>query len=291
MSPEEKFKILVKFVKDCGINVNTGTRARGHQGFFMKNRIDISSVLEVERKIEVLVHEFAHYAHYCLEPDVTRNHGSLKTLFKTQNTAQIEKELLEVTKFVDKNTALQRLNAMKTREKASIKEFDAKIKSKYPDFKRSAPYKKLDSPLKRTDAHYLLKYDRVKVKIPFSGRIKTYCAKDFLVDFPQFDEYFAAYINLKSHQRMLKRISARINRLNKYYSRPSELFARFAEGLYVDKETVKKLAPQTFERFFELLKSGHYGKLAELFDLCGLLAVQRLNMNRDRRITEPFFDC
>ena len=180
---------------------------------------------------------------------------------------------------------------MKTREKALIKELDAKIKSKYPDFKRSAPYKKLDSPLKRTDARYLLKYDRVKVKTPFSGRIKTYCAKDFLADFPQFDEYFAAYINLKSHQRMMKRISARINRLNKYYSRPSELFARFAEGLYVDKETVKKLAPQAFERFFELLNSGHYGKLAELFDLCGLLAVQRLNMNRDRRITEPFFDC
>lgn len=291
MTPEEKFKILVSFVKDCGIEVNTRTRARGHQGFFMKNRIDISSVLDTERKIEVLLHEFAHYIHYRLEPDVARNHGSLSVLFKSENTKIIEKELIEVTKFVDKNTVLSRLNEMKNKEKARIKELDTKIKSKYPDFKRSSQYKKFDTPLKRCDAKYLLKYDRVKVRTPFTGKLKTYSTNDFLFDFPQFDEYFEAYINLKSRQRMLKRISSRINRLNKYYSRPSELFARFVEGLYINREEVQNLAPISCGYFFELLNEGYYEKLEDLFDLCGLLTVKRFNMNRDRRISEPFFNC
>ena len=117
MSPEEKFKILLKFVKDCGININTGTRARGHQGFFMKNRIDISKTLDTQRKIEVLVHEFAHYAHCLIEPDAARSHGSLKTIFKADNTDEILKELLAVTRFTEKNTVLSRLEEMKLKEK------------------------------------------------------------------------------------------------------------------------------------------------------------------------------
>ena len=81
MSPEEKFKILVKFVKDCGISVNTGTRARGHQGFFLKNRIDISASIPYKRKIEVLIHEFTHYIHAKIDPEVFKNHGTLESLF------------------------------------------------------------------------------------------------------------------------------------------------------------------------------------------------------------------
>ena len=62
---------------------------------------------------------------------------------------------------------------------------------------------------------------------------------------------------------MLKRISSRINRLNKYYKRPSELFARFVEGLYIDKNFTEALAPTASNRFFELLDEGHYFELKE----------------------------
>ena len=289
MSPEEKFKILLKFVKDCGININTGTRARGHQGFFMKNRIDISKTLDTQRKIEVLVHEFAHYAHCLIEPDAARSHGSLKTIFKADNTDEFLKELLAVTRFKEKNTVLSRLEEMKLKEKAVIKEIDAKIKAKYPDFKRSEPFKKLETPLKRCDAKYLLKYDRVKIRTPFTKAVKTYSIANFLNDFSQFDEFFEAYINLKSRQRMLKRISARINRLNNYYARPSELFARFCESIYINRAETEKIAPESSKRFFMLLKEGYYGELKGLFELCGIFSPNRLNMNRDRRVTEPFF--
>ena len=290
ISPEEKFKLLLNFVKTCGISINTKTKARGHQGFFMKNRIDISTLLDVERKIEVLVHEFAHYCHYLIEPEVAKNHGSLKKLFSTENTAEIEKELTEVTKFIDRNTALTKLKDLQAKQKAQIKELDEKIKSKYPDFKRSEPFKKFEAPLKKCNAKYLLKYDKVKIMMP-ANRLKTYNIKEFMADFPQFDEYFDAYINLKSHQRMLRRISSRINRLNRYYSRPSELFARFCESLYANRTETEKIAPMSTKRFFELLENNYYGKLKDLFELCENETDKNSGLKRVRRFSEPFFGC
>ena len=79
---------------------------------------------------------------------------------------------------------------------------------------------------------------------------------------------FAAYIRMHSYQKKQARISARINKSKKYYERPTELFARFVQGIYTDKETVKSLAPTTFEKFFELLENGHYKNLKEMFNFC-----------------------
>ena len=55
---------LIKYFRSLGIIVHTGTKARGHQGFFLKNRIDISKNIPENRVIPTLLHEFAHYIHY-----------------------------------------------------------------------------------------------------------------------------------------------------------------------------------------------------------------------------------
>ena len=85
-------------------------------------------------------------------------------------------------------------------------------------------------------------------------------------DFPEMPKAFAYYIKLHSAQKKQSRTSSRINRLNKYYTKPCELFARFVEGIYLDREWVCALAPYTSEKFFNLLSNGYYGKLKELVD-------------------------
>lgn len=262
---------MIQFAQSLGISVNMKTKARGHQGFFMHNRIDISTLLSQERKKEVLVHEFAHYIHYKIEPGVIKSHGNLGVIFNTDEVKLIEKELIEVTRFVDKSLALGKLKMHRNEVLHQIKNLDGKIKAKYPDFKRSYPFKPLDNPLKKTEAKYLLKYDRVKVKTPFLRREKEYSIKTFPTDFPQFEETIHTYIQLKSQQRILKRISSRINRLNRYYERPSELFARFVEGVFIDKDFVSNIAPTAYKRFFELLYSGYYPELGEFLALANCL--------------------
>ena len=37
-----KAEELIRYFKSLGLTVHTGTKARGHQGFFLNNRIDIS---------------------------------------------------------------------------------------------------------------------------------------------------------------------------------------------------------------------------------------------------------
>ena len=77
---------------------------------------------------------------------------------------------------------------------------------------------------------------------------------------------FSTYIKLRSLQKKQKRVSARINKIQKYYKRPTELFARLVEGLYLDKEWVCALAPHTTERFYELLNSGYYKQLENVIN-------------------------
>ncbi|MEI8129547.1 MAG: hypothetical protein WCG95_08035, partial [bacterium] len=68
-------KKLIKYFKSLGIEVYTNTKARGHQGFFLKNRIDISTNTRKERVIPTLLHEFAHFIHNKLEPDMIKTGG------------------------------------------------------------------------------------------------------------------------------------------------------------------------------------------------------------------------
>lgn len=254
-------KELIKYFKELGITVNTRTKARGHQGFFLRDRIDISKNVPENKITQTLLHEFAHYIHYGLEPEIHITGGTLTNIFG-ENSQTLEKELFKITNFVDENSLCVKLYEHKDRIKEKILEYETIIKQEYPNFMRSKPFKEFDKYIKKSEARYLLKYDRVKIITGFwRKRTKLITITNIEKDFPNIPTSFVAYIRLKSAQKKQSRISARINKLTKYYMRPTELFARFVEGLYLDKEWVKALAPNATKLFYEQLKNGRYKEL------------------------------
>ena len=260
-------KELINYFKSLGLTVHTSTKARGHQGFFLKNRIDISKNIPENRVIPTLLHEFAHYIHAKIEPDMNRTGGTLSMLFKEDNPIFME-ELIKVTNFVDQNSLCVRLYEHKDRVKSKIKEYENIIKLYYPKFMRSKKFKEFDKYIKKSNARYLLKYDRVKLIQGgfFRKTTKLYTIDNIEKDFTDMPKAFAAYIRLKSFQKKQSRISARINKYKKYYERPTELFARLIEGLYLDKEWTEAIAPNVTEKFYELLENGYYYELLEVLD-------------------------
>lgn len=265
---EQEAKELIKYIKSCGLEVHTGTKARGHQGFYLKNRIDISKNISPQRVIPTLLHEFAHYVHSLLEPLMARTGGTLEVLFDTSNTEIYEKELLLVTHFVDSHSKCEKLELHKKLIKNKILEYEKIIKLHYPKFMRSKKFKEFDKYIKKSNARYLLKYDRVKlVTGVLFKKVRMFSIDNIEKDFCDMPVEFAAYIRLKSCQKRQSRVSARINRLKKYYSKPTELFARFVEGLYIDPEQVFISAPQTCKRFFELLDNGYYPYLSKVIKM------------------------
>ena len=257
-------KDLIHYFKGLGIDVRTSTKARGHHGFYLKNRIDVSKNISADKKVPVLLHEFAHYVHSKLEVGVERTGGTLSCLFKTENPV-IERELLAVTNFVDGNSLGKKLERHKDLIKDKINEYESIIKKDYPKFMRSKRFKEFEKYIKHSDAKYLLKYDRVKlIKGFWSKSYTTYTIDNLEKDFSDMPSAFAAYIRLHSYQKKQARVSARINKNRKYYMRPTELFARYVEGLYIDKEIVTQLAPVTSEIFFALLNEGYYKELRDI---------------------------
>ena len=263
----DRIKPIIDFIRQKGLVVNTNTKARGHQGFFVNGRIDISKNIPDEKIIPTLIHEFSHYIHSKLEPSIAKTGGSLDVLFdKSDNSEIIFKELVKVTNFVDENSLHKKLSYHKEQIKNKIKKLDKEIKEEYPSFQRSKKFKELEKLVKKTDAKYFLKYDRVKIRGWFFRKSKILSIDDIEADFPELKPSVIAFIRLKSYQRKQNRISQRIYKINKYYNKPTELFARFVEGLYIDEQKVKELAPVSFERFFELLNSGYYKDLKSFLD-------------------------
>lgn len=265
-------KTLIKYFKSLGIEVYTNTKARGHQGFFLNGRIDISKFTKEERVVPTLLHEFAHYIHQKIEPNMVKTGGSLEAIFNLSSTQLVtllamQSELLNVTRVVDQNSHMTKLNEHKVQIKKKIKTQEEIIKRYYPNFMRSKKFKEFDKYIKKTKAKYLLKYDRVKFITPFLRREEFYSISTIEQDFPDMPTAYCAYIRLKSAQKKQARISARINRLNKYYAKPTELFARLVEGLYIDEARVRALAPHSTQRFFELLEEGHYFELQDVFEM------------------------
>lgn len=258
-------KEFIKYLKSLGINVHTGTKARGNKGFFCKNRIDISKNIEENRFMDTLAHEFAHYIHSKIEPSNFKNGGSLNKLFECENTDKIKAELISVTHFIDPNSKLEKLLNIKEQYKKRIKHKENEIKSKCPDFQRSKAYKPFDKAIKRSKAKYLLKHDRIKFITPFLRRVEYYSISTAHLDFPELKPEFIDILKLKSLQKKQTNNSRRINKYKKYYESPIELFARFIQSLVYDEETTKNLAPETYTRFQELLKQGHYLELEHLF--------------------------
>mgnify|MGYP000021222769 FL=1 len=259
-------KDLIRYFEGLGIEVHTTTKARGHQGFFLKNRIDISKNLPEFRIIPTLLHEFAHYIHYNIEPEMPKTGGSFEKIFK-ENHTYFEQELIKVTNFVDENSLCVKLYEHKDRVKEQIKKQESVIKKFYPEFQRSKKFKEFEKYIKKSKARYLLKYDRVKlIGGLFRKSVEVFSITNIEHDFPEMPPAFSAYIRLRSLQKKQKRISARINKLKKYYTKPAELFARFVEGIYLDKEWTCALAPYTSKVFYDLLNAGHYGKLKAVID-------------------------
>lgn len=316
-------KKLIKYFKSLGIEVYTNTKARGHQGFFLKNRIDVSKNTREERVVPTLLHEFAHYIHDKLEKDMAKTGGTFEVLFALENKLNIEKEkekreehktpvqlimnlfgqkkdeeesfeqglksgqnfstfqlfdfsiiekeLIGVTNFVDENSLSHKLLVHKEQVKKKIKHYESQIKEDYPKFMRSKKFKEFDKYIKKSKAKYLLKFDRVKLVSPvfgiFSNKTEVFSVDNIEHDFPDMQGAFCAYIRLKSNMRKQARISKRINTSSKYYSKPTELFSRFVEGLYIDPERTKALAPTASQRFFELLEQGYYFELKHVLEM------------------------
>lgn len=264
-SPLNSKKEFIKYLKSLGIEVKSHTKARGHQGIYFQNRIDISKNIDDKRAVEVLAHEFAHFIHSKIEPDMPKTGGSLEKLFCIENCEEVRKELVTVTNFVDKNSLFESLKIHRSSVSSQLKHQEDIIKSEYPNFMRSKKFKDFDKAIKKSKAKYLLKYDRIKLVSPFLRYEQILTIDNIERDFPELKPAFTAYIRLKSLQKKQTRISQRKNRLQKYYEKPSELFARFVEGLVIDWLVVKALAPVTFKTFQNLAENGYYGKLGGLF--------------------------
>lgn len=259
---------LINYLKTLGLDVHTSTKARGHQGFFLKNRIDISKYTPENRVIPTLLHEFAHYVHYKIEPNMLKTGGDLARLFDVDEKIAYD-ELSKVTNFVDENSLFIKLYEHKHRVKQKILEQEKIIKYYYPKFLRSKRFREFEKYIKKSNAKYLLKYDRVKVLegMFFNRKVKLYTIENLENDFYDMPEAYVAYIRLKSYQRKQARISNRINKLKKYYDKPTELFARFVEGLYLDKEWTEALAPTVTANFKEKYFAGKFKEFETVFEI------------------------
>lgn len=259
---------VIEFLRALNIEVKTNTKARGNNGLYQKNRIDVARGLTEEQAIDVLVHEFAHHIHYKIDKDFLKNGGSLENIFNTSNIVEIKEELKNVTNLIDKNS---RLNIfLKAKEDAAnqIKGMQSAIRRDFPNFLRSKKFPEFEKYIKGSDARYLVKYDAIRLMQGFffkKERILT--VKNIETDFPDMPKAFQLYIRLCSMQRKQAKITRRIGKLNKYYEKPTELFARYVQSYFSTPETISTVAPTTTKRFNELLSSGYYKELKDLFDI------------------------
>ena len=259
-------KELIQLLKIEGLDVYTNTKAHGNQGFFRADRIDISKTIDAKRACQVIAHEYAHYIHYKIEPEMLRTFGSLEKLFLTSNIEEIRKELVEVTNFVAKKVSSEKLYELKNKIIKQIKEQESIIKKEFPNFQHTKKFKEFDKFIKKHKAKFFLKYDKVKYVTPFLRRTELYNIKNIDNDFPEIPHVFRANLKMLSYKRARNRINNRICKMNKYYNRTNELFARFIEGLTIDYEYVKKLAPKAFERFSVLCNDGYFLNLNNIVE-------------------------
>ena len=182
---------VIEFLKSVGIEVKTNTKARGNQGLYQKNRIDIARGIKDDKAIEVLVHEFAHHIHYKIDKDFIKNGGSIETLFDTTSTSSIKKELINITNLIDKNSRLQVFSDAKDDASKTIKRMQNAIKRDYPNFLRSKKFPEFEKYIKNSDAKYLVKYDAVRIsKGLFFKKEVVLSIKNLEKDFPDMPKAF-----------------------------------------------------------------------------------------------------
>ena len=207
--------------------------------------------------LHVLTHEFIHFLHYKYDKKM----DSYSFLFDNINDEIIE-ELIKLTVNSISKEEISPLMGKKSELKQEINNIVLNLKSMYSAFKSSEKCTKLE---KKTPYpyKYLFKYDRVRVWHGFS--IKTYTIDD--IDNYNLPEDVKLYIVLKSKQRIYRKISSKISKLNRYYNKPSELLARSFEKYVFDEDYVKKEAPLVYNNYKNILESGKYSVLNEFVNL------------------------
>lgn len=262
---------FVGFLKNLGIDVHFDTKARGNAGFCTGNRIDISKNLSENKAKDVLLHEFAHYVHFKLEPNISQSHGSLEKLFDTSEkliVEELENELFQITLIVFNSETTRKIKALKQNLNEKIKAEREIIKKYYPKFQLGEKFKDFDRYIRFSNAKYLLKYDKVIVRGGWFTMDTTISVKTIEDDFPKMPEAFAAYIRMKSFERHRNRLNARNARINRYLKQPAELFARFFQFYCSDIDGAKLLAPVAVQRFEKLLEEGYYPCLKDFMAKC-----------------------
>ena len=249
---------LKKYIENKGIILNIGkTKARGNKGFFKyfadgRYRIDISAKISDDSIINVLLHEFTHYIHYCYDKSLK----SLDFVFK-KNSPEIYEELINVTvNEIPKEFAL----ALMGEKKLLQKEINT-LKQEISSFSPEKSFEEVISKIERSfgsPAKYLLMYDKVRVW----GKI--YSTETISEDFPMLSDIQIAYIKLKAKKRAIRRIGAKITRLNKYYNTPSELFARFSELYFLNNTLAQRIAPNAVKQMDAIINRNEIPEFAEL---------------------------
>ena len=123
------FTKLIEYCKECGIEVKTSTKARGHQGVFLHNnydlrRIDISKNLSPQKAVPVIAHEFTHFFHHSIDSSF----GSLEKIFGVKDEILLD-ELAAVTEFVTGRFTELNVRQELLKIKSQIKEQENIIKS------------------------------------------------------------------------------------------------------------------------------------------------------------------
>lgn len=245
VSERNRILRLKEYFESLGIEINIGkNKARGNKGFFRgtKNgnyRIDISKNIDEKEILYVLLHEFAHFVHFKYDKTLSSLDFAFNNMTDTMN-----EELVNVTVKKIPKTEAKALFDKKDKLTSEIKEMTKQIKQTYPDFKLSSPYKKFERHFS-LPVKYLLKYDRIN----FNNTI--YSVENLSKDFYELSHEENLYVKIKSKQRMIGRINGRISKLNRYYNNPTELFARFVELFYFDKNSAERIAPNACKYFKE----------------------------------------
>ena len=247
---------IINYLKSLGIDVNDGkNKARGNKGFFKHSsfsgfRIDISNQISEEEKLGVLIHEFAHYMHFQYDKTLK----SLDFIF-SDLTQEITEELIKITVECVPKSFAKEIYGQKDEVKEEIKILSNKLQLNYSDFKISSPYKKIENKLNNFQK-FFLKYDKIK-----------YDNKLFSLENLELAETELLYLQLKSKQRLMKRINSRINKLNNYYKSNTEMFARLIEMYFTNPEKTKKIAPICYSKINQIIKNNENSYLVKISSL------------------------
>lgn len=262
---------IINFLTSIGISVHLNTKARGHNGFCTTNRIDVSKKLPQDKIVDVLLHEFAHYVHFKLEPGLIKSQGTIEKLFNLENESVksklIESELYQISLIIFDNSSERKLKKLKKIIGLKIENERQIIKEEYPEFQSSKKFKEFDKYIKNSDARFLLRYDRVLIKRGILFPDKLIGISTLETDFSNMPKAFKAYLRMKSYERHRNRLTAKLSKINRYLKYPTELFARFFQMYCCDNSGLKGLAPISYERFEELRKQNYYPYVEELFSM------------------------